>query len=119
MPNFQRIAAPGALTYTPIDIALATTNTIVTPSSGKYLHVVKLLLVPASSVVVTPKMGSTNQTGAMTLAAALQLAGFDIGGDVPATFYPLWSGGVGEAFALLLGSAVQVSGGVWTIETSP
>lgn len=115
--KFARIN--GKLTNPSVSIAAATTTTIATPSSGKRLHVLGLLLVPAASMTVQPVFGSTAQTGVMTIAAPLFLPPSVVDAAGGCCAVPLWTGAVDEAFKLTTAAATQLSGYVLLMEDDP
>lgn len=116
MPVSQRLTVPGALLYAPINIAAS--GDILTPTTGKRINIVSLFAVPAAAVVTTFRFGTTALTGAMTLAAGLPIPGMFVEG-LGATVFPLWQGAVDEKFNAVLGTSVQLSGGVWYFEDTP
>lgn len=109
----------GKLSNPKVDIAAATTTTLGTPSTGKRLHVLGLLLVPAASMTVQPVFGSTAQTGVMTIAAPLWLPPSVVNTVGGSSVIPLWTGGVDEAFKLITAAATQLSGYVLLMEDDP
>lgn len=113
-----RIAVPSSIITTPV--SLANTGVFFTPASGMKTRVVGLWLIPNAAVVLTFSMGAVALTGAMTIpTTGIYLPPVPVSGIGAADFMSLWGGAVDEAFGATFGSAVQVSGCVWTIEERP
>jgi hypothetical protein len=93
------------LTNTPVSENTTGAKTIITPTAGKALRIVRVNLSNDAPNALTFSIGSTPLTGAMMLTAM----------DVQEQPY-LWAGAADEVFKITLGSAVQVSGFVLSYE---
>ena len=94
-----QLAQNPTLLYAAIALTTSGDNTIVTPTSGKSLRIRHIVLIAASSVAVTLKLGSSSITGALTF---LQYGD----SEIP----HLFAGAANEAFKVNLGSSVVVNG---------
>lgn len=91
--------------YAAIDTATAASNAIVAPVTGKRVRILGGFIIVAASVVVTfEDSDGTNLTGAMTMGEGVVMP--------ISSYLGYMETAVGKGFNMLLGGAVQVSGGV-------
>lgn len=104
--GWQAVFRPSA-SYKAINIASATTHTIIPGVSGKRIRIVSLFFTVAGEVNVTLLDGSTSISGLMDFGGTSEPRGIVI----PFPYSPLELG-AGNAFEIGLSAAVQVSGTV-------
>ena len=95
--------------YAPIDTSTSGANKIVTGVAGKTIRVLGYTLVGAGTVTAQWKSGTTEISGAMSLAVASVISPSQ-GPIGPADRKALMVTNVGDDLNLVLGGSVQVSG---------